>query len=80
MSEAWETLIVERSGGVVTVTMNRPERKNAANGTMWRELQAVLDDVAADRARPGHRPHRRRGRLLLRRRPVRPVRRGRPTR
>ncbi len=50
MSEAWETLIVERSGGVVTVTMNRPERKNAANGTMWRELQAVLDDVAADRA------------------------------
>ena len=50
MSDAWETLIVERSGGVVTVTMNRPERKNAANGTMWRELQAVLDDLAADRA------------------------------
>ena len=50
MSDAWETLIVERSGGVVTVTMNRPERKNAANGTMWRELQAVLDDVAADHA------------------------------
>src|SRR5665213_424972 len=50
MSDAWETLIVERSGGVVTVTMNRPERKNAANGTMWRELQAVLEDVATDRA------------------------------
>jgi enoyl-CoA hydratase/carnithine racemase len=39
MADSWETLIVERSGGVVTVTMNRPERKNAANGTMWRELQ-----------------------------------------
>ena len=34
----------------VTVTLNRPERKNAANGTMFRELLAVLDDVAADRA------------------------------
>ena len=33
----------------MTVTMNRPERKNAANGTMWRELLAVFDDVAADR-------------------------------
>jgi enoyl-CoA hydratase/carnithine racemase len=50
MADSWETLIVERSGGVVTVTMNRPERKNAANGTMWRELQAVLEDAAADRA------------------------------
>ncbi len=49
MIESWETLIVERSGGVVTVTMNRPERKNAANGTMWGELGTVFDDVAADR-------------------------------
>jgi enoyl-CoA hydratase/carnithine racemase len=49
MAESWETLLVERTGGVVTVTMNRPERKNAANGTMWRELGAVFDDVAADR-------------------------------
>ncbi len=44
-----ETLTVERSDGVVTVTMNRPERKNAANGVMWRELLATLEDVAADR-------------------------------
>ncbi len=44
-----QTLIVRRGDGVVTVTMNRPERKNAANGTMWRELLAVFDDVAADR-------------------------------
>ena len=49
MADAWETLIVERAGGVLTVTMNRPERKNAANGTMWRELQVVLEDVATDR-------------------------------
>jgi 2-(1,2-epoxy-1,2-dihydrophenyl)acetyl-CoA isomerase len=50
MSTDFETLIVERDRGVVTVTMNRPERKNAANGTMWRELLAVFDDVSADRA------------------------------
>lgn len=31
------------------MTMNRPARKNAANGTMWRELLATFDDVAADR-------------------------------
>ena len=35
---------------MVTVTMNRPERKNAANGPMFRELLAVFDDVATDRA------------------------------
>jgi hypothetical protein len=49
MTESWETLLVERNGGVVTVTMNRPERKNAANGTMWGELGTVFDDIAADR-------------------------------
>jgi len=50
MSDPWQTLLVDRADGVVTVTMNRPERKNAANGTMFRELLAVLEDSAADRA------------------------------
>ncbi|HEV3281930.1 MAG TPA: enoyl-CoA hydratase [Acidimicrobiales bacterium] len=49
MTNQLETLIVERKDGVVTVIMNRPERKNAANGTMWRELLATFDDVATDR-------------------------------
>jgi enoyl-CoA hydratase/carnithine racemase len=40
-----ETLIVERAGGVVTVTMNRPERKNAANGVMLHELQITFEEV-----------------------------------
>ncbi len=44
-----ETLTVTREDGVVTVTMNRPERKNAANGTMWHELLATFEEVAADR-------------------------------
>ena len=50
MANDLRTLLVERDRGVVTVTMNRPERKNAANGTMWRELLAVFDHVAGDRA------------------------------
>jgi enoyl-CoA hydratase/carnithine racemase len=49
MSNQLETLIVERDEGVVTITMNRPARKNAANGTMWRELLATFDEVATDR-------------------------------
>src|SRR5580692_12522122 len=49
MPNQLETLIVERKDGVVTVTMNRPARKNAANGVMWRELLATFDDVATDR-------------------------------
>src|SRR5258708_6997351 len=40
-----ETLIVDRKGGVVNVTMNRPERKNAANAVMLRELQATFEEV-----------------------------------
>ena len=44
-----ETLIVERKDGVVTVTMNRPERKNAANGKMLTELRA---DLRGDRGQP----------------------------
>jgi enoyl-CoA hydratase/carnithine racemase len=40
-----ETLIVEREGHVVTVTLNRPERKNAINTDMWRELLATFEDI-----------------------------------
>lgn len=41
-----QTINVERSDGVVTITLNRPEKKNAANDQMWDELQATLDEVA----------------------------------
>jgi enoyl-CoA hydratase/carnithine racemase len=43
-----DTLIVERSDGVVTVTLNRPERKNAATRQMFEELTDVFRDVGAD--------------------------------
>jgi len=47
-----ETLIVDRNDGIVTVTMNRPHRKNAASQTMWAELLDVfreVNDRASDR-------------------------------
>lgn len=40
-----ETIEVERSDGVVTVTMNRPEKKNAANSVMWDELLATFREI-----------------------------------
>jgi len=43
-----ETIGVLRADGVVTVTMNRPTRKNAANATMWRELLDVFCQIASN--------------------------------
>ena len=44
-----ETIIVERAEGIVTVTLNRPERKNAGNGLMWQELIDTVGEVARRR-------------------------------
>lgn len=42
-----EGLIVERSdAGVVTVTLNRPEKKNAIHGPMWDGLMETFREVA----------------------------------
>lgn len=46
---ATETILIERRDGVVTITLNRPERKNAANGLMWQELLAAFGDIASRR-------------------------------
>ena len=43
--KSYSTILVERANGVVTITFNRPHRKNAANGTMWIELLEVLTEI-----------------------------------
>jgi 2-(1,2-epoxy-1,2-dihydrophenyl)acetyl-CoA isomerase len=43
---------IERSDGLVTVTFNRPRKKNAVNAANWADLDAVLREVARN---PGDR-------------------------
>jgi len=45
-----ETILVTRDGGVVTVALNRPERKNAATARMWRELHDTFLAVGRESA------------------------------
>jgi len=41
-----EEILVSRSGtGVVTVTLNRPQVKNAVSGPMWEEMRRVFQEV-----------------------------------
>jgi enoyl-CoA hydratase/carnithine racemase len=42
-----ETIEVNRESGIVTVTLNRPAKKNAANAQMWNELLETFRDIAA---------------------------------
>ena len=44
----YETLLVDVRDGVATVTLNRPEARNALNATVIRELAAVLAHLDAD--------------------------------
>lgn len=50
MVRAMETLIVERDAGLVTVTLNRPAKKNAVTRQSWLELLEVMQQVATDPA------------------------------
>lgn len=44
-----DTLIIDRADGVMTVTLNRPERLNAAPVEMWRELAEIFTEVRRSR-------------------------------
>lgn len=42
-----EPVLVRRDGGVVTVSINRPDKKNAATWETWRQLAVAAREVAA---------------------------------
>jgi 2-(1,2-epoxy-1,2-dihydrophenyl)acetyl-CoA isomerase len=44
------TTLVDRRDGLVTVTFNRPDKKNALNANNWADLQDILSDVEVDPA------------------------------
>ncbi len=44
--QPYQTIIVRRAGGVVRITLNRPEKKNAINDTMWHELRSAFAEIA----------------------------------
>lgn len=43
-----ETIEVSRASGIVTVTLNRPAKKNAANAQMWKELLETFRGIASN--------------------------------
>ncbi|NNL67646.1 MAG: crotonase/enoyl-CoA hydratase family protein [Myxococcales bacterium] len=45
---AYETLLTERDGGVLTVTLNRPDRMNAFTSQMMDDWLDLLDAIDAD--------------------------------
>jgi methylglutaconyl-CoA hydratase len=48
---AFETLLVESSGHVATITLNRPDKRNSINTQMIADLQSALDAVETTHAR-----------------------------
>ena len=46
----YHTLDIERRGSIATLTLNRPEARNAIDLEMRRELLVALDEIEADEA------------------------------
>jgi enoyl-CoA hydratase/carnithine racemase len=45
---SYEQILTEKSEGILTITLNRPERLNAWTGQMGHELRAAFDESDAD--------------------------------
>lgn len=52
LTNEWETVSVERDGGVTTILFDRPEKKNAMNPMLHREMYEVFREVRRDALDP----------------------------
>ncbi len=43
-----EILLVESEGGIVRLTLNRPEKRNALSLELLKRLEVAIDQIAAD--------------------------------
>ena len=48
MERQLNTIVLKREGGIATVVLNRPQRRNAMNEQMWEELIPALGELADD--------------------------------
>ena len=44
----YETILVEKNDGITTIRLNRPDKKNAMNPTLHREMHAALRSLEFD--------------------------------
>ena len=46
----YSTLLLDISGNLATITLNRPEKRNAISTQMMAELQTALDEIERSHA------------------------------
>src|SRR6202007_841701 len=49
----YSTLILDIAGQIATITLNRPDKRNAMSAAMMAELQTALDEIEKSHARVG---------------------------
>ncbi|MFT5172208.1 MAG: enoyl-CoA hydratase [Gammaproteobacteria bacterium] len=47
----FETLVITQTDGIAHIELNRPEKANALNATMWKELRSAFDWLSTSHAR-----------------------------
>ncbi len=49
----YDTLLLDNTGHIATITLNRPDKRNSISAQMISELQTVLDEIERSHARVG---------------------------
>ena len=44
----YKNLLIEKSGGIALITINRPEKRNALDPRTWREVGTIVEELEAD--------------------------------